>query len=68
MKQKTLRLLAMTGILATSWLLGERPGYAVAPCSQVNGQSCSDCCARCLTDDGLIKVCICENDVYNCHL
>jgi hypothetical protein len=38
MKQKTLRLFALAGILTTSWLLAERPGYAVAPCSEVHGQ------------------------------
>jgi len=68
MKQKTLRLLALAGILTTSWLQAERPSYAVSPCSQVHGQSCTICCARCLSEDGTVKVCTCENDMYNCHI
>ena len=68
MKQKTLRLLALTGILTTSWLLGEGPSYAIAPCSEVHGQGCDICCARCLTEEGLVKVCTCEEGSYNCHI
>jgi hypothetical protein len=68
MKQKTVRLLALAGILTTSWLLAERPGYALAPCSEVHGQSCDICCARCLSDEGVVKVCTCEDGSYNCHI
>jgi len=67
MKQKMLRLLALTGILTTSWLLGERPSYAVAPCSEVHGQGCDICCARCV-QDGVIKICTCDDNSYNCHI
>jgi len=68
MKAKTLRSLALAGILTTSWLLTERSSYAVAPCSEVHGQGCDICCARCLSDEGVVKVCTCEDGSYNCPI
>jgi hypothetical protein len=65
--KKTLRLIALAGVLAMSWPLSDRPSYAISPCSEVHGQPCTICCARCL-NEGLVKVCICEDDVYNCHI
>ena len=68
MKQKTLRLLALAGILITTWLLSEGPSYAIAPCSEVHGQGCDICCARCLSEEGTVKICTCEEGSYNCHI
>jgi hypothetical protein len=66
--KKVLRLIALAGILAMAWLPTERPGYAISPCSEVQGQSCDICCARCLTDAGTVRVCTCEDNAYNCGI
>lgn len=66
--KKTLRLIALAGILAPALLLTERPSHAVMSCSEKHGLSCSSTPRPyCFHDQYGIITCECVYDVWECY-
>lgn len=68
--KKTLRLMALAGILAPALLITERPSHAVMSCSEKHGMSCSSTPTnRCFDDEYTytILTCECVYDVWQCY-
>jgi hypothetical protein len=67
--KKTLRLIALTGIIATCWLSSERPSHAIQYCSALDGTPCSNpsWTRLCITDyPGEEGTCSCVTSHWSC--
>jgi hypothetical protein len=66
--KKTLRLIALAGVIASSWLLTEEPSQALMDCMQVGGSSCSTTTyVRCWNSNaGEPQMCRCIDYKWNC--
>ena len=66
--KKALRLIAVAGVLTTSWLLTESPSLAIGSCSTFEGQPCTGTShPRCLLSSGEIGTCVCRDGTYLCR-
>lgn len=65
--KKALRLIALAGLLTTSWLLTELPSYALPSCGLYQGKPCTGTSRpRCQLAPGEPAVCFCVNGTYDC--
>ena len=65
--KKALRLIALAGVLTTSWLLTEPPSLAIVSCSVFDGQPCTGTShPRCL-NGGELATCVCRDGAYLCR-
>jgi hypothetical protein len=68
--KKTLRLMALAGILAPALLITERPSHAMRSCSEKHGLSCSSTPHNLCFDDEYsytILTCECVDSVWDCY-
>lgn len=68
--KKTLRLIALAGVIVPALLITERPGYAIMSCSEKDGRSCSSTPGdRCVQDDYpyAIVTCECVYSLWSCY-
>lgn len=68
--KKTLRLMALAGVLAPALLITERPSYAIMSCSEKHGMSCpSTPSNRCFDDEYTytILTCECVDSTWSCY-
>ncbi len=66
--KKTLRFIALTGIITTCWLSSEKPSYAIQYCSALDGTPCSVTTTKiCITDyPGVEGTCTCLSGQWSC--
>jgi hypothetical protein len=66
--KKAVRLIALAGVLTTSWLLTEPPSLAIVSCSFFEGQPCTGTShPRCLLAPGEPGTCVCRDGTYLCR-
>ncbi len=68
--KKTLRFIALAGIIATCWLSSEKPGHSMQYCYQLDGIPCPPhyTTRYCLTDNpGYLGTCTCTDGYLYCE-
>ena len=66
---KTLRWIALAGVLAAALLITERPSHAIMSCSAKQGLSCSSVPSNlCFDEDSqTVRTCECVDSTWNCY-
>lgn len=66
--RKTLRLIALAGVLASALLITERPSHAIMSCSEKQGRSCSTPNNLCFDESSqTVLTCECVDSAWSCY-